>query len=72
MRAEIPSTLRLSSPKRVGPLLSKTQIIYKVQVPVSKVNKDSKAHLGDRSYNQVSVQEWKDGKVIKERFYYGS
>lgn len=27
---------------------------------------------GDRKYTQVSVQHWKDGKVIKEQFFYGS
>ncbi len=27
---------------------------------------------GDRNYTQVGVQEWKDGKIIKETFYYGN
>jgi hypothetical protein len=27
---------------------------------------------GVRNYSQVSVQEWKDGKIIKEQFFYGS
>lgn len=27
---------------------------------------------GSRTYHQVSVQTWKDGKVVHERFYYGS
>lgn len=27
---------------------------------------------GVRNYKQVSVQEWKDGKIVKEKFYYGS
>lgn len=27
---------------------------------------------GVRKYNQVTVQEWKDGQIISERFYYGS
>ncbi len=27
---------------------------------------------GVRKYNQVTVQEWKDGQIINERFYYGS
>lgn len=27
---------------------------------------------GVRNYKQVSVQEWKDGKIIKEQFFYGS
>lgn len=27
---------------------------------------------GVRNYRQVSVQEWKDGKIIKETFYYGN
>ena len=27
---------------------------------------------GVRKYNQVAVQEWKDGKIVHERFYYGS
>ena len=27
---------------------------------------------GVRNYTQVSVQEWKDGKIIKEKFYYNN
>ncbi len=27
---------------------------------------------GVRNYTQVAVQQWKDGKIINERFYYGS
>lgn len=27
---------------------------------------------GERRYHQVSVQRWKDGKIVHERFYYGS
>ena len=27
---------------------------------------------GTRNYSQVSVQEWKDGKIIKEQFFYGN
>ena len=27
---------------------------------------------GVRKYNQVAVQEWKNGQIINERFYYGS
>jgi len=27
---------------------------------------------GKRTYHQVNVARWKDGKVIHERFYYGS
>ncbi|MBW4490499.1 MAG: nuclear transport factor 2 family protein [Trichocoleus desertorum ATA4-8-CV12] len=27
---------------------------------------------GKRTYDQVSVQKWQDGKVVHERFYYGS
>lgn len=27
---------------------------------------------GHRKYTQVSVQEWRDGKIIKEQFFYGS
>ncbi len=27
---------------------------------------------GVKNYTQVAVQEWKDGKIIKEKFYYGS
>lgn len=29
-------------------------------------------HRGLKNYTQVSVQEWKDGKIIKEQFFYGS
>jgi hypothetical protein len=27
---------------------------------------------GIKNYTQVAVQDWKDGKIIKEKFYYGS
>lgn len=27
---------------------------------------------GVRNYKQVAVQEWKDGKIMKETFYYSS
>jgi hypothetical protein len=27
---------------------------------------------GVRNYTQVSVQEWKDGKIVREQFFYGS
>jgi len=27
---------------------------------------------GVRKYTQVSVQQWKDGKIIKEQFFYGN
>jgi hypothetical protein len=27
---------------------------------------------GVRNYIQVSVQEWKDGKIVKEQFFYSS
>ena len=27
---------------------------------------------GERNYTQVSVQQWKDGQVIKEKFYYAN
>ena len=27
---------------------------------------------GDRNYHQVSVQQWQDGQIISEKFYYGS
>lgn len=27
---------------------------------------------GVRNYMQVSVQQWKNGQIIKEQFYYGS
>ena len=30
------------------------------------------ADFGNRSYHQVSVQEWQDGKVKSERYYYGT
>lgn len=30
------------------------------------------ADWGKVTHDQVSVQKWKDGKVIHERFYYGS
>ena len=27
---------------------------------------------GERQYSQISVQEWKDGLIVKETFYYGN
>ena len=27
---------------------------------------------GERTYHQVSVQRWKEGQIVHERFYYGS
>ena len=27
------------------------------------------ADFGDQNYDQVSVQTWKDGKIVEERFY---
>jgi len=27
---------------------------------------------GKRDYRQVSVQHWKDGKIVKEQFFYGA
>jgi hypothetical protein len=27
---------------------------------------------GERKYTQVSVQEWKDGQIIREQFFYGN
>jgi hypothetical protein len=27
---------------------------------------------GEKKYTQVSVQNWKDGKIIKEQFFYGN
>jgi hypothetical protein len=27
---------------------------------------------GERNYRQVSVQHWKDGKIINEQFFYGN
>ena len=27
---------------------------------------------GDRNYKQVSVQEWQEGKIKKEQFFYGN
>ena len=27
---------------------------------------------GVRNYTQVSVQDWKDGRIIREQFFYGS
>ena len=27
---------------------------------------------GERNYTQISVQQWKDGQIIKEKFYYAN
>ena len=27
---------------------------------------------GIKNYTQIAVQDWKDGKIIKEKFYYGA
>ncbi|CAM1341905.1 SnoaL-like domain-containing protein [Tenacibaculum amylolyticum] len=32
----------------------------------------SHKELGERNYNQVAVQEWKDGKIVNEKFYYNN
>ena len=29
-------------------------------------------HWGVRNYTQVSVQEWREGRIIKEQFFYGN
>ena len=29
-------------------------------------------HWGVRDYTQVSIQEWKDGKIIRETFFYAN
>jgi hypothetical protein len=29
-------------------------------------------HWGVRNYVQVSVQQWQNGKIIKEQFFYGN
>lgn len=29
-------------------------------------------HWGLRKYTQVAFQTWKDGKIVKEQFFYGS
>jgi len=39
-----------------------------VQWHVDYTHKD----WGVRNYKQVSVQDWKDGRIIKEQFFYGS
>lgn len=30
------------------------------------------AQWGVRNYHQVSVQHWKEGKIVKEQFFYGN
>lgn len=30
------------------------------------------AQWGDMNYTQVAVQQWKDGKIVHERFIYGN
>ncbi len=30
------------------------------------------ADWGDRNYNQVAVQTWKNGQIVNEKYYYGS
>lgn len=32
----------------------------------------SHKHWGERKYTQVSVQNWQDGQIIKEQFFYGN
>ena len=27
---------------------------------------------GERKFHQVAVQQWQDGKIIREKFYYGA
>jgi hypothetical protein len=28
--------------------------------------------FGSRTYTQLAVQRWKDGKIVEEKFYYNS
>ncbi len=30
------------------------------------------AEWGERNYTQVSVQDWQDGRIIREKFYYAN
>jgi len=42
-----------------------------VSMVVSSMDYSHKEY-GERKYTQVAVQHWKDGKIVKERFFYGS
>jgi hypothetical protein len=49
------------------------QVAFGDNVIISEWSLDyTHADWGDRTYDQVSVQVWKDGKVVHERFYYGA
>ncbi|MBD2018848.1 nuclear transport factor 2 family protein [Leptolyngbya sp. FACHB-36] len=49
------------------------QVAYGDDVIISEWSLDyTHADWGKRTYDQVSVQQWKDGKVVHERFYYAS
>jgi hypothetical protein len=42
-----------------------------VSMVVSSMDYSHKEY-GDRNYTQVAVQHWNNGKIIKERFFYGA
>jgi hypothetical protein len=42
-----------------------------VSMVVSSMDYTHKEY-GDRNNTQVAVQHWKDGKIVKERFFYGA
>ena len=42
-----------------------------VSMVVSSMDYSHKEY-GDRNYTQVAVQHWKDGKIVKEQFFYGA
>ncbi|MBD1913951.1 MULTISPECIES: nuclear transport factor 2 family protein [unclassified Leptolyngbya] len=49
------------------------QVAFGDNVIISEWSLDyTHADWGDRTYDQVSVQVWQDGKVVHERFYYGA
>jgi ketosteroid isomerase-like protein len=48
-------------------------VAYGDDVIISEWSLDyTHADWGKRTYDQVSVQKWRDGKVVSERFYYAS
>ena len=52
---------------------SVTEIAADETVSFAKLHFDyTHKDWGVRKYTQVSVQHWKDGKIVKEQFFYGN
>lgn len=75
-----PTTSKDANRKRELEFISNVTAFRKAQVEGMAVGDDisfviwsydySHKEWGDKNYTQVSIQHWKDGKIIKEKFIY--